>query len=242
LVWAIAVGAPLALATERGRAVAAMVHSAVHEPFYRHAVAYVVFIIPFAIWSARPTLSPLGLAPMRPAGYAATPRALLEKIPCVATSQTPVWLTEEILPGESLLLPERTACPPDYEVIEWVRTHVPPDALFAIDGWNPYLPAVFVPQQVVTFPPIERSFVEEKELFKGYYEFFDDRVRKYRVQPFFNSVETPSERAAFVDRLGVTHVLVDPPYHDEMRAVLDGQPQDFELLFSNGRWAVYHVL
>ena len=41
------------------------------------------------------------------------------------------------------------ACPRDYAVIEWVRGHVPMDALFAINRWNPHLllvnPALSVP-------------------------------------------------------------------------------------------------
>lgn len=242
LIWALGLAVPVALATERGRAVSASVEAALREPFYRHALPFALFIIPFVLWSARPTLSPWGLAPVRPVGHVATPRALIDKMPCVTTRRMPVPFTEDILPGEDLLLPERTACAPDYEVIEWVRTHVPPDALFAIDGWNPYLPSVFMPQQVVAFPPVERSFVHEKELFKRYYELFDERVRKYRVQPFFNSIEAPAERTAFVERLGVTHVLVDPPYYDEMRTVLDALPQQFELQYSSGKWAVYDVL
>jgi hypothetical protein len=241
LMWALGLVVPALLATSRGRLAAASFEPALREPFYRSGVPFALCLIAFLPWSARPTLSPLALAPMPPAGRVATPRAMIAQTPCVSTTRMPVPFIEDILPGESLTLPDTAACPPDYAVIGWVHAHVAPDAVFAIDRWNPFLPSVFMPQQVVVFPPIERSFVHEKDLFRGYYRFFDERMRRYRVQPFFNSVETPAERETFVRALGVTHVLVDPAYYDEMRPVLDGLPEQFTLKYSGGKWAVYEV-
>ena len=116
------------------------------------------------------------------------------------------------------MLPERTSCPPDRRRrrVDSQATF-PIDAVFAIDRWNPYLPSVFVPQQVVVYPQVEVTFENEDEMFAGITRFYNERLRASRVQPFFNSVETPQERAAFVDALGVTHVLVDPAYYREMR-------------------------
>jgi len=65
---------------------------------------------------------------------------------------------------------------------------------------------------------------------------------RHRVQLFFNSVETPAERAAFVNALAVTHVLVDPMYYDEMRPVLDLLPEQFALRYANAKWAVCEVV
>jgi hypothetical protein len=240
-VWMLGFILPAALASPRGRHAVASFETAMGDPFYRRALPYALFMIPFALWSARPTLSPLPAGSQTPAG-AATPTALIAQMPCVTTEQRPAPFSEDILGGEPLLLPERTACPPDVDVIEWVRDHVPVDAVFAIDRWNPHLPSVFMPQQVVVFPQIVVSFEEEHELFGSYYRFYDERIRKNRLQPFFNSIETPAERAAFVEALGVTHVLVDPIYYDEMRPVLDALPQQFALKYSNAKWAVYEVL
>lgn len=239
-VWTLGFIVPAMLATSRGRAAVGSLEAAMSEPFYRRALPYALFMIPFALWSARPTLSPL--PPGAQAPGIATPGALIAQLPCVATEQRLAPFSEDILGGERLLLPERTACPPDAAVIEWVDDNVPVDAVFAINRWNPYFPSVYMPQQVVVYPQIEVSFEEEHELFKTYYRFYDERIRKNRVQPFFNSVETPAERAAFVEALSVTHVLVDPAYYEEMRAVLDALPQQFTLKYSNGKWAVYEVL
>jgi hypothetical protein len=96
-------------------------------------------------------------------------------------------------------------------------------------------------QQAVVFPTLDSSFLNEDLLFRGYYRIFHERMRKYRVQPFFNSVETPDERAAFVRALGVTHVLVGPAHHDELRPVLDALPRQFALRYDNAQWAVYEA-
>jgi len=142
---------------------------------------------------------------------------------------------------EAVVLPERTTCPPDYAVMEWVQAHVPVEAVFAVDRWTAYPPPVFMAQQAVVFPTLDASFIHEDSLFRDYYRFFDDRMRRYRVQPFFNSVETPDERAAFVTALGVTHVLVSPSHYDELRPVLDALPQQFAMKYDNARWAVYEA-
>jgi len=239
-VWMFGFIVPAILATSWGRGAVGSLDAAMGEPFYRRALPYALFMIPFALWSARPTLSPLPAGAHTPG--TATPGALIAQVPCVTTDRRLAPFSEDILGGERLLLPERTACPPDAAVIDWVDGHVPVDAVFAINRWNPYLPSIFMPQQVVVFPEIEVSFEEEHELFTTYYQFYDERIRTHRLQPFFNSVETPVERAAFVETLGVTHVLIDPAYYDEMRPVLDALPQQFRLEYSNGKWAVYEVL
>lgn len=241
-VWLLGLIVPAALASSQyGRAVASF-EAAIGEPFYRRALPYALLIVPFALWSARPTLSPLPFIAEQPASVA-TPKAMVAQLPCVTTPPMPVPLTEELFPGNAVMLPARTTCPPDYPVIEWVRMHVPVEAVFAIDLWNPYLPSLFTPQQVVVLPLIETALVDLKQVFsnKNYSGFFDDRMRQYRVQPFFNSVETPAERAAFIEALGVTHVLVDPGYYDELRPVLDALPQRFTLQYASAKWAVYEV-
>jgi hypothetical protein len=78
-------------------------------------------------------------------------------------------------------------------------------------------------------------------LFREYYRIYDDRMRQHRVQPFFNALETPGERAEFVRTLGVTHVLVSPNHYDELRPVLDGLADQYALQYDHARWAVYQV-
>ena len=104
--------------------------------------------------------------------------------------------------------------------MRWLRTNVPVEAVFAVDRWPPYPPQIFMAQQAVLFPTRDASFLNEDALFRSYFRFFDERIRRYQVEPFFNSVETPDERAEFVEALGVTHILVSPVHYDELRPVL----------------------
>jgi hypothetical protein len=233
----VAIVLPAALVTTRGTSAVASLGPALNQPFYKFALPFALVVIPFALWSARPTLSPLAMTPMPPAGRADTPRALFAQTPCVTTPRMPARFAEE-----EVVLPERTTCPPDPAVIEWVQTNVPVDGVFAVDRWTPYPPQVFMPQQAVVFPTLDASFIREDALFRDYYRVFEERVRRYRVQPFFNAVETPTERAAFVKALGVTHVLVSPSHYDELRPVLDGLPEQFALRYDRAQWAVYEVI
>jgi hypothetical protein len=230
--WALGFVVPPIIASDRWRLPAA----AFGQPFYKFAVPYVLFIAPFALWPARMTLSPFSVAAMAPAGRAATPRALVEQTPCVTTPSVPARFAEE-----EVVLPARTTCPPDYAVMEWVAQNVPVESVFAVDRWTPYPPTIFMPQQAVVFPTLDASFIHEDSLFRDYYRLFGDRMKRYRVQPFFNQVETPAERAEFVRDLGVTHVLVSPVHYDELRPVLDALPGQFTRRYDGRRWAVYEV-
>jgi len=237
LIWVVAFLVPALIAATTDGPAAGSFWAAMGAPFHRYAVPFALLLIPFAFWSARPTLSPLDLAPMPPAGRAATPRGMLAQIPCVTTPPMPARFAEE-----DVVLPERTTCPPDPPVIAWVEANVPVEAVFAVDRWTPYPPQVFMPQQGTVFPTLDASFIHEESLFRDYYRIFGDRMRRYRVQPFFNAVETAEERAELVRALGVTHVLVSPVHYNELRPVLDALPERYRLQYDHAGWAVYEAL
>jgi hypothetical protein len=235
--WAVAFLAPALIAATSDGPAAGSFWAAMGAPFHRYAVPFALLLILFAFWSARPTLSPLDLAPMPPSGRAGTPRAMFEQIPCVTTPPMPARFAEE-----DVVLPERTTCPPDPPVIAWVQANVPVDAVFAVDRWTPYPPQVFMAPQAVIFPTLEASFIAEDRLFREYYRLFGDRMSRHRVQPFFNAVETSGERQEFVRALGVTHVLVSPVHYDELRPALDRLRDQYALRYDHARWAVYEAL
>ena len=241
LIWALGLLVPAVLASPGGTQAVTSLEAAVSEPFYRRALPFALFMIPFALWSAHPTVSPLAAALSQPAGHWDTPRAMMTQLPCVHSPRMQARFTEHLFPEDQVMLPDRTTCPPDYALIEWIQTQVPVDAVFAIDRWDPYPSVMFSPQQAVVFPTLDAAFVNEDRLFKDYYRFFYERIRRYRVQPFFNAVETPAERAAFVTGLGVTHVLVGPAHYGELRPVLDRLPGQFRLRYDHAEWAVYEA-
>jgi hypothetical protein len=45
-----------------------------------------------------------------------------------------------------------------------------------------------------------------------------------------------------VKTLGVTHVLLSPVHHGELRPVLDALPEQFALRYDNDQWAVYEAI
>lgn len=231
-IWLLAFVAPAMVAPHAHHALS----DSLRAPFWRHGVSFALLLIPFAAWSARPTLSPLSLAPMPPAGRAATPRAMFEQIQCVTVPAMPARFAEE-----QAEVPAHTSCPPDYATIEWVRQNVPVEAVFAVDRWTPFPPQLFMAQQGVVFPTLDASFIHEDSLFRDYYRLFADRMRQHRLQPFFNVAETPEQRSEFVRLLGVTHILVGPGHYDELRPVLDNLPNQYARRYDSGRWAVYQV-
>ena len=238
LMWMLAFVVP-ALITLRNGPAAATSRAAMAGGFHHLAIPFAALLVPFALVTTRPTLSPLYTGDARP--RASTPRDLVAAIPCRTTPAVKAPFSEDIL-GTPLMLPMREACPPDAALIDWVRANVPVESVLAINRWNPHLPSMFLPQQVVVFSHVEEAFRNEPEFFAAYWTFYEARLRSRQVQPFFNGVESLAERDAFVKALGVTHVLVDPAYHDEMRGVLDPLTDRFRLRYSGARWAVYEVI
>ena len=227
LVWMLGLAVPLGLASVRNSQTLLAFQAALREPFFRHALSFALFIVPFALWTAQPSASPLTVALSQPAGPWDTPTGMIERLPCVTAAPVQARFSDDVFPDDPVTLPERTICPPSVALVEWMRSELPVDAVIAIDRWDTYPAAMFSPQRVDIFPSLDASFVEEERLFGEDHRFFYERMRQYRVQPFFNAVESPGERDAFVRALGVTHVLVNPAHYDELRPVLDSLPGQF---------------
>ena len=109
LIWVLGFLVPAALASGRGRESLASLVAALRLPFYRQALPYALFIIPFALWSARPEVWPLTMALAQPAGQWDTPRRMIEQLPCVTSPPTQARFTEHLFPDDQVMLPERTA-------------------------------------------------------------------------------------------------------------------------------------
>ena len=132
--WALGFVAPAMLASARGERFIEALNARIDTPLYRQVIPFALVLVPFALWSARPTLSPLH----RPEpGAASTPSSMLAAMPCITTERRPAPFSEDLLEGEAVMLPERTTCPPDRGVIQWIQQNVPVESVFAIDRWNP---------------------------------------------------------------------------------------------------------
>jgi hypothetical protein len=85
------------------------------------------------------------------------------------------------------------------------------------------------------------NIVDARGWYPAYYERFDRTMKQLGVQPFFNSAESLAERADFVRALGITHIVVDPPYQRLMARVLGQWPEAFPTVYDDGAWTVYEV-
>ena len=133
------------------------------------------------------------------------------------------------------------ACPPSPAFLAFARQHVPVNAVVAASKFNPYPMSVFLPVRMLAWPALELTYYEETVALRDYYQEWDRALARYRTQPFFNTVESPAERRAFLDHLGVTHVVVDPNYRSTLKPILDAAPDLVTARFDDGGWTVYEV-
>ena len=137
---------------------------------------------------------------------------------------------------------ERISCPPSLRLVEWAGRALPRGAVLSADAFNAYPLPAFMPQQVAAWPvAASENLVDARALYPAYYERFDRTMKLRGVQPFFNATESWAERVEFLSALGVTHIVVDPPYQRLMAETLGQWPQTFSTVYDDGAWTVYEV-
>lgn len=166
-----------------------------------------------------------------------TPTALMEALGCKEDDSYDVSYTP---PGmETIVVSGLLSCPPSEALMRFAETGLSVHAVLAVDKYDEYSPAMFMPQQMNTWPGEGDGLLNQRELFARYFRFYDAAVARHGEQPFFNMNETTDERSAFLQGLGITHVLVNPRFHAAMTPLLDGLPGSYRRRFDDGRWAVY---
>jgi hypothetical protein len=189
-------------------------------------------VFALAWWTFTPSLSPLVTRDFRN-----TPMDTATAISCAEKGPYEAPFAP---PGVHVIVGGFRSCPPPPDLMAWVKDNVAPDAVFAANTWNDYPPSVFLPQQYYGWPGTDRNFLNPDELFGSYLPFYKRALKTHGVQPFFNAEETVAERSEFVETLGVTHVLVDPAFHDVLVDALKGNDM-FEKQYDMGGWAVFRV-
>ena len=163
-----------------------------------------------------------------------------EAIDAFSCTQAPAQPAPFAPAGVEVVITPRQSCAPSLDVIEWVSTNVPVDAVFVANTENEYLPSAFLPQQFLGWFGLDRGFLNPEALFGDYLRFYRQSLKSHGAQPFFNDADTNAERLDLVNALGATHVLVDPPYHDAMVQAL-AESTAFEKVFDDKQWAVYRT-
>jgi hypothetical protein len=170
-------------------------------------------------------------------GGARNPADAIAEFSC---AQGPAQLAPFAPDDIKLVITPRPSCVPSLDVIEWVSRNVPVDAVFLANTENEYLPSAFLPQQFLGWYGLDREFLNPEALFGDYLRFYRQSLKSHGAQPFFNDRETTAERLALVNALGATHVLVDPPFHDEMVRTLE-ESTAFQKVFDDKGWAVFRT-
>jgi hypothetical protein len=198
---------------------------------------FLLLVLSMTVWTWVP-LSAVRRVSLRRTPF--TLRTLVGKLSCVSRPNVAYPRAPEMFSPTVLLpLPTRS-CPPNLTLMTWANETIAPDAVLAINTFNQYPPPVFMTPHIVAWPLASENtnvgFVTPR-----YSDFFYRTIARYGTQPMFNTIEALDERLEFVRALGVTHVLVDPMYHDEMAEVLGRWPGTFPRLYDDGGWAVYGV-
>ena len=194
-------------------------------------VLFCTTVLALSVLTFTPSLSPLPT--MQSLG---SPTEMVTSIRCSEGESTEAQYAS---PGEHIILRAIVSCAPTPRLMAWVKEHVPVTGVFAADTLNEFPPSVFFPQQYVGWSGLS-NFLNPEELFSGYLRFYRRTLTAHGVQPMFNAQETPAERKEFVEAMGITHVLVDPAFHDIVEAALNGNDL-FEKQYDDGRWAVFRV-
>ena len=183
----------------------------------RETLVYACGLAVLVLWGSHPEASPLatGSGP-------STPDALLATFQCEEDSG-------------------KLSCPPSRDLMQWAGSHIPVDAVLAVNIQNMYPPVLFFPYQFVAWGGLGGAYMGTPQLFDDYLRLHRVAESQERGQPLFNDRETAAERRAFVDELGVTHVLVDPAFYGTVTIALSQAPDDFEKLYDGDRWAVFAV-
>jgi len=169
-----------------------------------------------------------------------TPAGLFAGLECRRSDDHEVLYVPPDQP--SLLVPRLISCPPPLDLIRFAATELPVEAIVAADKFDDYPPPMFMPQQVISWPGRGDGFLDQRALFQPYFRFFDASVRTHRDQPFFNGSDTEAERRAFLDGLGVTHVLVNPRVRQAVIETLTSRPERYRRRFDDEQWAVFEVV
>ncbi len=129
--------------------------------------------------------------------------------------------------------------PPD--LIQWMKQNVPVDVVCAVNMFNGNILTTFVPQRVPAWPLLWYDPVNYCRNFPRFCKAADITFEQHGTQPFFNEDEQLEDRINYLNKLGITYVVVDPAYYDMMGRVLGQYPDIFLKEFDKGYWSVFKI-
>ena len=176
------------------------------------------------------------------ARLAFTPAELVEKLRPRTIAAYPLMQSNLSFASYGNAVVDVCSTAPSLRLMRWAESNLSVDSVLTMNSFNGWGPATFLPQQCVAWPAVSSlnlSYV--KDIFPRYYDWMDRVMATYRTQPFFNDLEAPHDRRAYLRDLRVTHVLLDPAYYDLMKRILEAEPETYRAVYDDGQWAVFAV-
>jgi len=206
-----------------------------------------LLIILAAIMTFKPDASPLVLSPMKVQSPLfpqvslplSSPGELHAALPCMKAKDVPLRVN---LPIPATKIENVLSCPPPPDLIEFLKTKIGTGASIATNSFNVYSLFTFSPVQILAWPtPTTFNLRNPLDLAGSFYTSFMDALAKKGTQPFFNSIDRPDERKAFLQKTGATHVVIDPMYYGSLTPILKNMGTLVELIYEQDEWAVFVV-
>ena len=133
-------------------------------------------------------------------------------------------------------------CAPDYELIEFINTHLPSDAVLLMNQANSSFSGLGFIKRKFALPPAGMNFREPSILFGEPYAIVQSAVRDDLSQPFFNNQPVVAEDDyAFARKIEATNVLIDPMFGRHIIPALKARPDLFTPLLNVGEWTLLKV-
>jgi len=119
----------------------------------------------------------------------ATPAAVMEATGCRDDDSYTVSYAP---PGmKAIEVSGLLSCPPSPSLIRFAESELSVHAVLAVDKYDQYSPAMFMPQQMNAWPGEGDGLLNQRELFAPYFRFYDAAISRHGDQPFFNTKDTP---------------------------------------------------
>ncbi|HEX6511649.1 MAG TPA: hypothetical protein VF157_05080 [Chloroflexota bacterium] len=187
-----------------------------------------------------------------PASATSTSQGLLASFSCAPYGRQHLPKAAQSSPS----VDRELACAPPPALVAWAGAKLPADSVLEVNTFNPYLPAAFLPQQIVAFPwALSAGLYGDTDTTGGlstlgslwkltpaYEQAFNESITSHAEQPFMNDRESLADRLQFASRLKISHVLLDPMYYGTMKRTLAQWPDHFRAVYDDGSWVVYEVV
>jgi len=132
-------------------------------------------------------------------------------------------------------------CVPSSRLVRWLLNRVGPDAIMMINPANAYQAIPLFRGRLVAPSPLKtlRGWADVlPEVRRAVADAWD----RHGGMPIFNDVENAESRFVTLNRLGATHLLVDPMFYDPVMNAVRDRPDLFRVVYDESDWAVVALI